>query len=158
MALCNGNTTKASRELAKQGTKIPARTLWGWAREDHVQRYREIQGDVIPEIHARLADQSEALALQHGEVEAQALERLKKELPDVPVRDLSTAARNLPVSRGIATDESVTLRGRDTPAESNPIEDVNEVLTTLARLGVHGPPKQVPTLEGEATEEEGTTS
>jgi HPt (histidine-containing phosphotransfer) domain-containing protein len=147
VALANGNNEKASRELAKQGVKIPARTLWGWSKEDHVQRYREIQAEVVPEIHARLAEQTEALAAQHGEVEANVLKRLKKELPNVPVRDLSTAARNLATGRGISTDLSRKLRGTE-PQPRNVIEEADEIQRALERLGLKLVP-HVPNLEEE---------
>jgi hypothetical protein len=135
VALANGNTTKASRELAKQGKKIPARTLWGWKREDHIERYRQIQTEVVPEIHARIAEQSDALALQAGELEADLIKRLQKVAPDVPAKDLSRAVRDVATSRKVSVEKSLSLRGGDQPKEPT-IEDFNEALKGLQDLGL----------------------
>jgi hypothetical protein len=105
------------------GIKVPRSTLRDWATRQHVQRYREIQTEVIPEIEERLAQKSEGLATQYSDLEADVLVRLKKELPNVPVRDLSRAARDLATGKGISTDKARDLRGRGEPERPNPIQE-----------------------------------
>ena len=157
VALNSGNTERAARDLRTMGIKVPRSTLRDWATRQHVQRYREIQTEVIPEIEERLAQKSEGLATQYSDLEADVLVRLKKELPNVPVRDLSRAARDLATGKGISTDKARDLRGRGEPARPNPIEEYAEAVRDLERLGitiqVGPPPKEVPNLEGKATEE-----
>jgi hypothetical protein len=123
VALNSGNTERAARDLRTMGIKVPRSTLRDWATRQHVQRYREIQTEVIPEIEERLAQKSEGLATQYSDLEADVLVRLKKELPNVPVRDLSRAARDLATGKGISTDKARDLRGRGEPERPNPIQE-----------------------------------
>jgi hypothetical protein len=148
VAVLSGNVSRAARELAEDGLDVPVETLRDWVRKHHVERYRAIEAKVVPEIHARMAEQNEALALRHAEVEARSLERLEKELPNMAARDVSTTTRNLAVSKGIAIDKARDLRGTNREPELNPIKAWNEGVAALQNLGLlPKDPKQTPNLE-----------
>jgi hypothetical protein len=148
VALASGNTERAAQSLRTLGIRVQRTTLRDWATRQHVQRYREIQAEVIPEIHARIAEQSDALALQAGETEAALITRLQKELPNVPARDLSRAVRDVATSRKISVEKGVTLRSEEKPAESNPIQDFTEAMKELKAMGlIPDAPRRVINLE-----------
>jgi hypothetical protein len=136
VAVCSGNVMRAQRELAEQGLDIPYGTLRDWVRNIHVGRYLEIEQEELPRLWAQIAAQSEELALREGEFEAEVLERLRAELPNLPARDVSTTMRNLSVSRGINVDKAAMIRGKDQPKESNPVKDFAEGIAALQEMGL----------------------
>jgi hypothetical protein len=68
------------------------------------------------------------------DVEAKAIDRLEKELPNLPARDVSTAARNLAVQAGVHQDKAATLRGQN-PAPVNINLNVNELVRSMVAKG-----------------------
>lgn len=110
VALCSGNTWRAAREIAAQGLPIPRSTLELWVRKNP-ELYRRVRDEKLDEIKATLAAQHEALARRQLEVSNKLTERLDKESDKLPIRDVSTAQRNLDVGTGIHTQRAAELRG-----------------------------------------------
>jgi len=134
VAFFGGNSRKAHSVLKAQGLEIPRSTLRDWATKTRTERYAELRASVLPEIHAAAAEKHRALAERAMEVEAKAIDRVEEELPNLPARDVSTAARNLAVEAGIHRQRGGELVGMFPNA---PIVQVNigEQMRGLAARG-----------------------
>ena len=75
VAICNGNTRRAERELAAQGIKVTRAALQSWKRTKK-DRYIELQETVLPEIRAKMAQQNEALARDYTYAEHKAVSQI----------------------------------------------------------------------------------
>jgi hypothetical protein len=143
LAIC-GDGAAASRQLAAQGHKIPARTLTSWPIA-HAERFREISAKHIQEVRDVIAQEQIEIAHAAGEAERVAIAKTKGQLEDGSVKDASTAGRNLAVQKGIALDHSLKMRGEPTVVhEHRQVEDILKRLHKLAPNVFH--------IEGEAEE------
>jgi hypothetical protein len=84
---------------------IPRRTLSGWKDRTHAERYRRIQDRVQPEISARIAESSEAIARRLTDVEWQLVDRIEEELPKMTGTQAATALQRATVAKGINVDK-----------------------------------------------------
>ncbi len=134
LALSGGNASRAQRQLKAEGLTIPASTLEGWRKNTHADRYATIRYQVIPQIHAKLAEESEDLAAEYAKLELETIARFRKELPNLKASEAAGAARNIATSRAIAVDKASLLRGRPTTIVEH--KTVEESLRKLAALGV----------------------
>lgn len=131
VALAAGNDQEASDRLKELGTPVPRTTLQRWA-EKHSDRLDEIRAEVIPQIHRRLARRNEDLADRYAALEQQMIDRLTDELPNLKPSELSTATKNLAVSKGIASEKALLLRGQ--PTSITKPTGADELLRKLASL------------------------
>jgi hypothetical protein len=134
VAMCAGNTRRAHRQLEARGLTIPRETLKDWTTRHHLARYEEVRLEVLPRVHAKLAQESEDLAREYAAAEHAALDRFRAELPNLRAADAASAVRNLATSRGISLDKAHVLRGR--PSSIVERRDPAEIVDALARLGV----------------------
>jgi hypothetical protein len=149
LACANGNSRKASRDLAEDGIAIPHSTLAKWKTKNHASRYNEIRAEVLPRIREQTGDEHLALARMQLDASAKSTEAFMKKLEadELDARDLSTAARNFDVGSGIHTQNSSLLHGEPT---SRPDRGSDEILRELAAFGLNNLPE---VIAGSATEE-----
>jgi hypothetical protein len=88
----------------------------------------------LPELKAKLAAQHEDLARRQIEVSAKLTDRLEKEADELPIRDVSTAQRNLDVGSGIHSDKAKDLRGD--PSLIVERRSLQEIERRLGELGL----------------------
>lgn len=129
VALVGGNCAEASRRL-----DMPEETLRVWAKEMHADRYREIRTELVPQIHAKVAQDSEDLALSLAEAEKQTLEQFMGQIEELDPKDTTTALRNLTVSKGINVEKAQL--GRDRPTAIVQQRELAYVRAALQQLGV----------------------
>ena len=100
-----------------------------------IERYFEVADEVRRTVAKRMAEKAEDPAKRYAEAERATLARFMEKLPEMSERDLSTAVRNLAVSRGVSTDKGQVLRGEPTAVvaqHSSPAQ----AIATLQRLGL----------------------
>ena len=143
LAIC-GDGTAASRQLAANGHKIPARTLNHWKLQ-HAERFQQIAHQHTRKVREVIAQEQIEIAHAAGEAERLAIAKTRGQLKDGSVRDASTAGRNLAVQKGIALDHSLKMRGEPTVVhEHRQADDIFKKLRELA--------PQVFVIEGDADE------
>lgn len=135
LAECNGNSRKASELLVEDDIELHPTTLQRWSTDGHAQRYEEIRAEVLPKVRRKAADEHRRLAEKANEVNELLLARLKAEAKDLPVRDLSPAARNMSVSSSIHTEKSELLDGLPTEIRGGE-KDAASVLRKLSGRGL----------------------
>ena len=152
LAIC-GDGTAASRQLATQGQKIPARTLNHW-KVAHAERFRETAKRHIQEIREVIAQEQIEIAHVAGEAERLAIAKTRGQLADGSVKDASTAGRNLAVQKGIALDHSLKMRGEPTVVHEH--RQAEDIIANLKRIApqvfdseaVEIPPSALPNGNG----------
>lgn len=133
MAVHNGNSRKARDFLAQGGIKVGHQTLREWALEKHVERYEAIRAEYLPKLRARAAEQHMDLARLANEANAKVIERLSKEIDEIPTRDLPGASRNLAVTAAVNTEKGLLLDGEPT---SRVTVNFDGLVNELKGLGV----------------------
>lgn len=141
LALCSGNSRRAEALLTEDGDGIPASTLAKWKQHRHADRYIRIQQQVYPQIAERMAEEMEDLFTTELELERQLVERVKAELPNLKPGELSTALRNVGVTKALNVDKSAPIRGRPGQIVQH---DFDGAMEGLRRLGL--------LIDGEADE------
>lgn len=140
--------TLGTGSKASEVTGIPERTLQSW-RSVHADRYHQIRQEVLPAIHARMAVDSEDLALEWAALERRGLTDLQDTWDELKPADKSAALRNATVSRGISVDKALLLRGQPTSIVKH---DVSADIRALVTAGI------ADVVEGTAEEVQGQTS
>jgi hypothetical protein len=135
LALCGGNARHAAKRLMEQGVDVPVSTLGRWKEQVYAARYAVIRDERAAEIQRRVAVAQEDVALKAAQVTGKMLERLEKEVPDIPIRDLAGATRNVATTGGIGSDKLMVLRERPLPAPTGG-RDVTEIIRALEGMGV----------------------
>ena len=79
-----------------------------------LERYRQIQKRVQPEINARIAENSEAIARRLTEVEWALVDQLEKDLPNMTGTQAATALQRATWSKGVNIDKSRLYRNEPT--------------------------------------------
>lgn len=135
LLICGGNKRLAARELKRQGMEVPASTLQRW-KEDHPERYRELETELMPEIRAQFAEGFQNLARNYMQGQEAAtsllLDRMKKE--EVDTRDLTNVVKAFAISGGIASEKAMLWRGEATSIVEH--RSVDEDMAALKRMGV----------------------
>lgn len=134
VAFANGNGSQASRDLAEDGIKIPAKTLYAWSRKTKVARYEQIRSTVVEKVRQRAADAHRALAEKQIQISSEATDLLRGKLTEIPARDLPNAVRNLDVGSAIHTDKAQALEGEATVIQVK--RELPDVLRALKAKGV----------------------
>jgi hypothetical protein len=149
LAIASGNSRKATALLTNQGVSIPRTTLQMWANQLYVERYRQIQYDVMPAIYDRIAERSEQIADDLADLEGQLAEQLRRQAPQLAPRDTAGALRNVSVAKAVNLDKAALARGR--PTEITATADVTEILKNLSERFA-GKVDVQPPLVGQGTE------
>jgi hypothetical protein len=126
IALHDGNTRRAARVLKEQGLPIPRETLRAWP-DKHEQLYSQVQAKVLPLVKAQTAEEHMELARYQMQVSRKLTERLDREANAVPIRDVSTAQRNLDVGSGIHTQRGAELRGEPQVVEYRNVDVIGNM-------------------------------
>lgn len=134
VAACNGNCCRAARLLEGDGLKINPETLRRWHKTLHAAKYESIRAELLPKIQAWAAEQHRQLSEREMEVSAKLIERLEREVDQIPARDLPGGIRNLDTGAGINRDKAQLLAGEPTARLER---SADEVLRALAAKGVN---------------------
>jgi len=149
VALCAGNTAEATRQLALDGVRISRSTLDRWTRTSHAERYLALRAELVPKVHAKIAEECEDMARRLAEVERETVEKFQQELPSLKASEAAGAVRNITTSKGINVDKAAAYRGRPTAiVEHRPSE---EIMRELERFAIEKPERK-PDVEGTAEE------
>jgi hypothetical protein len=152
LAIASGNARKASSLLARQNIEIPRTTLQMWAHELYRERYRQIKRDVMPAIYERIAEHSERIVEDLGDLEDRLVQQMREQASELSPRDTAGALRNVSVSKAINIDKASLVRGR--PTEISATADVTELLKSPSRFGeIVKVNSEILDLDGRATEE-----
>lgn len=143
MAHWNGNGRQAAKELAQDGLDIDHKTLWRWARKQHVEDYERIRAEVLPQVEAKAAEDYADLAARQVEVAHRITDRLEANIDEIPARDLPAANKNTVTAAAISTDKAQLLNDRPTHIVKR---SASEVLRALKGKGL--------VIDGEVLEEE----
>lgn len=114
LAFANGNASAANRSLEQQGHPVPVSTIQLWG-EREAERYAKIRDDLVPRIHANLAQDSEDLARKALHAAANTIddyETAREEKNLKAANALSSMARNIATVSGISLDKVAPLRQR----------------------------------------------
>jgi hypothetical protein len=114
VALCNGNTHAAHRNLKAVDISIPRPTIEGWVRKIHRERYQQLRHELVPRIHAKIAAECEDTAELAGQLEREMLVKLGKDYKQLAPRDQAGAIRNVSTTKAINVDKAALLRGQPT--------------------------------------------
>lgn len=146
VAVWGGNTRRAARQLKAAGLSIPRETLRGWIETVHSERYAELRTELVPRIHAKIAEESEDLARREAELAHKVLDRLETELPDIPARDLPGALRNLDTGKAINVEKSLLTRSQPTVivGRQSPDELWRQLKRIAPQLFVEGTAEELP--------------
>jgi transposase-like protein len=127
LALNSGKVRKTARDLGMSD----ASTLSKW-RKAHQARYDTICTEVLPTIHARIAERCEALADTYATLEEETASQLADALKakEIPARDLPATARNVATSKAINVDKAQVIRGQ--PRRDQERRDALELLRGIA--------------------------
>jgi hypothetical protein len=131
----DGNVSRAAKALKSQGLEVPASTLRGWMRTKQ-DRYAQLRDKLLPEIHAKVAEEHTELARENMDVERIYLGRMRKEAGEVPVRDLANFSRNAATGAGIHADKAIALRDRLPGGAPMPQRSLREIMASLKEAGV----------------------
>lgn len=146
MAICSGHRERAVTLLADQGVEIRASTLGDWCRKSKLALYEKVRQEVAPMLKAQMADMHQELAQSAGDLEREAVGRLKERLEAdvVETKDLHGIARTAAIATGIHGEKHLLYSGQPTQIVQR---DISDVLRDLAAMGIK--PELV---EGTATE------
>jgi len=150
LALASGRGEVACRLLEKQGMRVTAKTLRNWRDNLYTDRYWELQRKVLPRLQARAAEGHAAIADAAVELNAKLLERLDKDVDELPIRDVAGAARNVATVGGIDRDKAAMIRGE--PTEIHEHRDGTEILRALRARGFKLTPDMDAAIDSTATE------
>jgi hypothetical protein len=133
VALCGGNTHHAARNLKAAGMPVPRRTLRTWVERTQVERYLRLRAELVPRIHAKIAQECEDSAELAGQLERRMLAKLGEDFEKLPPRDQPGAIRNVATVKGINVDKAALLRGQPTEIVEHR-RDVGELWAEFAAM------------------------
>lgn len=135
VAINNGNTRRASRELAASGIKVPHQTLYSWYTRHHAERYAEIRKEVMPSVKAWAETKHMDVMSNALDAVNEYVDRARNDLKELPARDVPGGARNLATVAGISGEQASKLRGEATSIiEHRTTPD--ELMRKMERTGI----------------------
>lgn len=137
VAILSGNCSAASRRLKEvHGLDIAQPRLKNWVLNLHRTRYEEIRRDVVPKIHATIANEAEDLAVAYAEAERDTLKIYDPSR--ISGKDLPGAIRNLATAKAINLDKAQLLRGNPTEIieKRNPQQILDGIAARFPQLVV----------------------
>jgi hypothetical protein len=108
-----GNSEEASRQLKRQGYRIPARTLRDWQERYH-ERYIELRTEAAPYWRERAAATLEDLLPQLTEAQQLYLDRAIETASETKGSEAARAVKDLNIATGVTIDKVNALRGQPT--------------------------------------------
>lgn len=136
LAIHAGNSRRAHAFLLENFPEVKwpkhEATLREWAHKKFPTEYAQICEDELPKRYAAIADQSEALALEYGRLEEEAMEHVRAAIPELSPRDIGGFIRNLATARAIHVDKASMVRGR--PTEIREDKSFTELLRGLSQF------------------------
>lgn len=112
----------------------PYDTMQRWRKGRFRNLYTEISRVAGEELRERIAQNATELALEFGDVEREALRRIRAGLGDADAVEASMILRNLSTSKGINLDHEGKLRGRSQHVVQ--VQGLEQITDALKRLGV----------------------
>lgn len=111
LASNGGNVTKTSQQvMAEFDISIHPNTIRTWRKEKFVARYKEIQDSLLKGLDKETADKLTHLQARNASAQEEILDLIEQRLvdePDIPLKDLAPALRN------IAQTSHMTLQNRN---------------------------------------------
>ena len=134
MAICSGHRDRAHALLEEQEIRIPASTLSEWCRKTKLALYERTRQEVAPMLKAQMADMHQELAQTAGDLEREAVSRLRDRMKadEVETKDLHGIARTAAIATGIHGEKHLLYSGQPTQIVQR---DATEVLRELETLG-----------------------
>jgi hypothetical protein len=135
VAVAGGNTRLASRRLRDlHGLEIPPSTLRRWIESVHADRYAEVRVEEAERVQKLAASEFEDLGRRSMTIVHKGLDRLEKEMDELPLRDVSTAVRNVATVAGIS--QSNVQMTRERPVITRHQHNIGEAAEIVKRLEV----------------------
>jgi hypothetical protein len=134
LARFNGNSRRAHKALAEVGIEVPRGTLEHWKQRTHKERYARIRDEVIPSVYQEHADRFHELVELESNIAQELAEQLRDKVHELEARDLSTALRNLEVSKSLNFDKASIADGRPTVIHEK--RDLSEIVRALQGKGI----------------------
>lgn len=134
LAVRNGNSRAAARDLAEEGVEVPYMTLYRWMQETHRDRYLELREQVLPYLKAEMAGKLERITSKGADVLDELLDKQRSVIRDLDPRDVANAVKSVGTATGFASKNAAELRGDATVVEHR--SDVEATLAGLRRLGL----------------------
>lgn len=138
LANFNSSVKKAVQYLKdEEGIELSKDTLSTWRYRNRREDYEAIRRRLKERLNADEVERNRKLAKKIYEVEAKAVERVEQELNDMSGKDVSAAAKNLAIERGIALTKAQELAGEATVVIEH--RSLKELSRKLERFGVNVP-------------------
>ena len=135
IAACDGSLKQAVEALAAKGIQAERGALKALKNYAMPAEYRRICTELASQKEEAQAAEHEYRARQALDAEEVYLRRAKKELPNVPARDLPGAVRNFATAAGIHSDKARVLRGQPTTiTETRSAQDIVRRLVEMKVL------------------------
>lgn len=133
LARNGGNTALTHRQLEEAGQLIPQQTLHDWMSRRHVDRYREIQTQLAPQIEQAAINSAREIITVAAQKEAQLLEALDPS--QLSAKDIAGALRNVTTTKALNIDKALLpLTGRPSSFSANLNPD--DIAESLAKKGL----------------------
>jgi hypothetical protein len=133
VAVAGGNTRLASRRLRDlHGLEIPASTLRRWIESVHADRYAEVRVEEAERVQKLAASEFEDLGRRCIAITHRGLDRLEKEMDELPLRDVPTAVRSVATAAGISQSNVQVTRER--PVITRTTATISEAPEIIRRL------------------------
>jgi hypothetical protein len=135
VAVAGGNTRLASRRLRDlHGVEIPASTLRRWVESVHSDRYAEVRVEEAERVQRLAASEFEDLGRRSMVIVHKGLDRLEKEMDELPLRDVAGAVRNIGTVAGIAQSHVQVTRERPVVTKREHVRDLDEIFRALRQI------------------------
>lgn len=132
LALAGDSPTKAVARLKDDGVRVSRCAIRKW-REQHADRYAAIRETRARDIERSVINRHRALAERYCVLEDKLIDAIDAEIDAGNLKDASTTARNVAVSKGIALDKMLIMDGRP-----NAIIDTRSADDVLRALEARG--------------------
>jgi hypothetical protein len=157
LALANGSSRNAAKELKRQGRPIPAGTLQAWKKKVYAAEYERAAVEVRDRIYERMGDQWRQVVEEGAKATREAMEKGREATKAGDQKAASAwanAARSFSVAGGVAMDKGSLADGRPTSRQEyrNPATIMKELRD--AGILIEGTAEELPSEEGGDNESE----
>jgi hypothetical protein len=95
----------------------------------YVQRYRQVQEQILPELNAQMAEVHDQLVIGYSDLHQQALEQAREGLPNAKASEAAGVFKSAAIAAGINAEKALLRRGQ--PTQITQTGDPVEVLRRL---------------------------
>jgi hypothetical protein len=135
VALAGGNTRLASRRLRDlHGLAVPPSTLRRWIEATHSERYEVIRVEEAERVQRLAASEFEDLGRRSMVIVHKGLDRLEREMDQLPLRDVAGAVRNVGVVAGLSQSQVQVTRERPLVTKREHVRDLDEIFRALRAI------------------------